>query len=305
MKNFLKIFLCLILSIPLNISSYSQELNCSVSINASAITNVDQSVFDNLQNSIYEFMNDRKWTNYNFEPEERIECSIIITISSYDNINMYTGTFQVQLRRPVYNTSYYSTLLNFQDKDIQFQYTQGTPLDYIENTFVGNLESLLSYYAFLFIGLDFDSYQELGGTPFYEKAWSVINSIPANATQFKGWRSYENQRNRYWILENLTNKNYENFRKGVYLYHRQGLDIMADDIVKGRSSITQAMKLIQQTYKEKPGLFIISLFMTAKSDELVNIFKPAPAIEKTEIVNILKSIDPINASKYNEMLVSQ
>ena len=290
MKNYLKIFFVFIILISGRFISFSQELNCSVSINSSAITSVDQSVFDNLQSSIYEFMNDRKWTNYNFEPEERIECSIIINITSYDNVNMYSGTFQVQLRRPIYNTSYHSTLLNFQDKDIQFQYTQGTSLDYVENTFVGNLESLLSYYAFLFIGLDFDSFQELGGTPFYEKAWSVINSVPANATQYKGWRSYENQRNRYWILENLTNKNYEHYRKGFYLYHRQGLDIMTNDIVKGRANITQAMKLIQQTYKEKPGLFIINLFMIAKSDELVNI---------------LKSIDPINASKYNEMLVSQ
>jgi hypothetical protein len=302
-KNFC-IFLILLI-LHQNVSVNSQELNCNISINSSAITNVDQSIFDNLQSSIYEFMNARKWTNYNFEPEERIVCSIIITINSYVIVNMFGGTFQVQLRRPVYNTSYHSTLFNFQDKDIQFQYTLGTSLDYIENTFVGNLESLLAYYAYLFIGLDFDSFQELGGNPFYEKAWSVINSIPANATQYKGWRSYENQRNRYWILENLTNKSYDNYRKGFYLYHRHGLDIMVDDIVKGRSNIIQAMKLIQQAYKEKPGLFIINLFMTAKSDELVNIFKPAPTMEKTEIVNILKSIDPMNASKYNEILVSQ
>lgn len=285
-------------------SLHSQELNCSVQINSSQVQTSDKSVFENLQSSIYEFMNNRKWTNYDFKIEEKIECSIMITITSYDNVDAFTGSFQIQARRPVFNSSYFSTLLNHQDKDISFKYLVGQPIDFVENTYVSNLSSLLSFYAYLIIGLDFDSFEEFGGSPFYDKAQSIINTVPGNSTD-KGWKAYESQKNRYWILENLTNKAFSEFRKGIYTYHLKGMDSFTEDPVKARNSINEAMLQIQNAYKEKPGLYIISIFMNTKSDELVNIFTPAPLIEKTKIVNTLKAIDPVNSAKYNKMLTDK
>lgn len=297
-----KLTLFVILGLLVNTLVYSQELNCTVQINSSQVSASDKTVFENLQSAIYEFMNSRKWTSYEYQLEEKIECTILITVASWDNIENFNATIQVQSRRPIYNSSYFSTLLNYQDRDFTFKYVSGQPLDFVENTFSSNLSSVLAYYAYLIIGFDFDSYSELGGTPFFEKAQAVITS--AQNSPDKGWKAFENQKNRYWIIENLLNSSYSDFRKAQYMYHFQGMDVFADDAQKARLAITEAITLVQKVYKEKPSLYIINLFMLAKSDELVNVFTPAPVVEKTKVVNILKSIDPANSAKYNKMLTS-
>lgn len=274
-----------------------------VQINSSQVQTSDKAVFDQLQQDVFEFMNSRKWTNYNFQQNERIECSILINVSAWDNIENFTATIQVQSRRPVFNSSYFTVMLNHLDKDFTFKYMTGQPIEYIENTFTTNLASVLAFYAYFIIGLDFDTFMPFGGTECYEKAQNIINSAQ-NAAD-KGWKSYENQRNRYWMIENLLNASYTDMRTAIYQYHRLGLDAMADDISTGRQLVTDAMTNMQKVYRQRPGLFFISLFMTAKSDELVNIFTPAPPVEKMRIVSILKNLDPANSSKYNDILTTQ
>ena len=293
-------FILAIFAFILATSLHAQELNCAVQINSSQVQSSDKTVFENLQKTVYEFMNNRRWTGYEFQIEEKIECSILLTISTWDNIENFTGTIQVQARRPVYNSSYSTTLINYLDKDFSFKYVSGQPLDFVENTFTSNLSAVLAYYAYLIIGLDFDSFSEYGGEEYFNKAQAVVNS--AQSAPDKGWRAFENQKNRYWIVENLLNKSYQDFRSGIYHYHRMGMDLFADDALKARAGILEGITRVQRAYRQKPGLFIVSLFMLAKSDELVNVFKPAPMVEKTKTVNILKRIDPANSSKYNKIL---
>ncbi len=274
-----------------------------VQVNSSQVQTSDKTVFEQLQMDVFEFMNSRQWTGYTFQQSERIEANILINVSSWDNMENFSATIQVQSRRPVFNSSYNSVMLNHLDKDFTFKYMIGQPIEYIENTFTTNLAAVLAFYAYLIIGLDFDSFTPFGGTEFYEKAQNIVTA--AQNAPDKGWKSYENQRNRYWMIENLLNGSYSDLRTGIYQYHRTGLDLLADEISSGRQSITDAMTNIQKVYRQRPGLFFISLFMTAKSDELVNIFSPAPPAEKMRIVSILKNLDPVNSSKYNEILTSQ
>lgn len=288
--------------IGLVFSVHGQELYCFVQVNATQLQLSDKTIIDNLQESIYEFMNNRKWTSYEFKPEEKIECSILITLTSYDNVENFSGTIHVQSRRPVYNSTYSTPMLNYQDKDFTFKYTPGQPLDFYENAFPGNLAAVLAYYAYIIIGLDFDSFQPLGGTPFYEKAQSIVNS--AQMAPDKGWKSGESQKNRYWLVENLLNSSYADFRQGLYFYHLKGMDMFAENDALARAGILDGLTMIQKAYRQKPGLFIVNLFTFAKSDEFINIFKTAPSPEKARAVNILRNIDPANSTKYNQILSS-
>lgn len=283
--------------------AYQQELNCMVQVNSAQVQASDKTVFEQLQRDIFDFLNNRKWTNYTFAQTEKIECNILITISDWDNIENFNGTIQVQSRRPVYNSSYYTVMLNQQDKDFTFKYLTGQPIEYIENTFTSNLAAVLAYYVYIIIGLDFDSFKPMGGTEFYEKAQNIVNT--AQNAPDKGWKSFENQRNRFWLVENLLNASYADMRQGIYQYHRLGLDVMADDVNAGRLAIADALTQFQKVYRQRPGLFFISLFMVAKSDELIKIFSKAPPAEKMRVVSILKNIDPANSAKYNEILTTQ
>lgn len=283
--------------------SFQQELNCMVQINSAQVQTSDRTVFDQLQRDIFEFLNNRIWTNYSFAQNERIECNILVTVSKWDNIENFEGTIQIQSRRPVYNSSYYTVLLNHQDKDFTFKYIAGQPIEFIENTFTTNLAAVLAYYVYIIIGLDFDSFKPFGGTEFYEKAQNIVTT--AQNAPDKGWKSFENQRNRYWLVENLLNSSYADMRQAIYQYHRLGLDIMADDVNVGRLAISEAMSLFQKVYRQRPGLFFISLYMFAKNDELIKTFSKAPPAEKMRIVSILKNIDPANSAKYNEILTTQ
>lgn len=284
-------------------SVFSQELNCMVQVNSSQVQTSDKTVFEQLQMDVFEFMNSRQWTAYTFKQNERIECNIMINVSSWDNIENFNATIQVQSRRPVYNSSYNTVMLNHLDRDFTFKYMTGMPIEYIENTFTTNLASVLAFYAYLIIGLDFDSFSPFGGSEFYDKAQNIVNT--AQNAPDKGWKSYENQRNRYWMTENLLNASYSDYRTGLYQYHRTGLDLMADEMSIARQSVTDALTNIQKVYRQRPGLFIVTLFMTSKSDELVNIFTPAPPAEKMRVVTILKNLDPANSSKYNDILTTQ
>lgn len=282
--------------------AYSQELNCIVSVNTQQIQSSDKKIYETLQASIYEFMNSKKWTNYTYETEEKIECTIMLTISSRE-ADQFKGTLQVQSRRPIYKSAYNSVLLNMIDKDIQFNYIEYQPLDYNEGTFTSNLTSLLAYYANLIIGYDFDSYQLLGGNPYFEKAQSIITS--AQSTADPGWKGYESssQKNRYWLIENLLNNVYSPVREAVYNYHRKGLDMLIDNAVTGKAAITASFDKLKSVHENKPGSYLMQLFFIAKTDEIVNIFtnNTISTTDKTKVVDICKKIDPTNSNKYNQI----
>ncbi|MEA3503679.1 MAG: DUF4835 family protein [Bacteroidota bacterium] len=282
------------------IFSFSQELDCSVRVNSRQVQGTDKQVFTTMQKAIFEFMNNTKWTGYNIKVQERIECTILFTITSRPSADEFIGRLNVVLRRPVFNTSYSTPLFNWVDNDVHFKYLEHEPIEFSENTYTSNLASICSFYAYLMIGLDFDSYSKFGGAPYFEKAQTIV-SVAQNGNE-KGWNSFDSQKNRYWLAENLLNNSYAGIRQASYLYHLKGLDKMQDNTDMGRSKITEAIELLQRVNEQRPNLFILKLFLEAKSDEIVNIYKKGSNMDKTKVVNILKDMDPANASEYQKIL---
>ncbi|MFZ6012100.1 MAG: DUF4835 family protein, partial [Bacteroidota bacterium] len=206
----------------LSFAAVAQELNCSVTINATQITTSDRGIFKDMKNAVEQFMNTRKWTNDAFKNHEKINCNFLITITKMPAIGNFTASVQVQSARPIFNTNYSSLLFNFADRDWEFEYIESLPLEYNDNTFTTNLTSMLAVYAYLIIGLDYDSFSELGGTPYFQKALTVVNT--AQQSNRPGWQAIGSNRNRYWIVENLNNSQMIDLRKTLYYYHRHGLD---------------------------------------------------------------------------------
>jgi len=289
----------------ISVNSYSQELDCQVSVTAPQIAGTDKRVFETLQSAIYEFINNRKWSSYNVRMEERVECTILITVTDRLGTDDFKGTINLVLRRPIFNSAYNSVLLNWIDKDFQFHYVEYQPLDYAEGTFTANLTSVLAFYSNIFLGLYFDSFSQYGGSPFFEKAQSVVNS--AQNAQETGWKGFESQKNRFWLVENYTNPAYNDLRDFSYRFHRLGLDQMYEKIDLGRNELTETVDLLKNIYNAQPGLFALQLIMDAKRDEFINIYSDqrVPPMEKTNVVNILKEIDPANGSKYQTILTGK
>ncbi len=297
-----KIFLLSFLLIAF-INSNSQELNCQIQIASQQVQTNDRRVFQTLQTAVYEFMNQTKWTNYTYNVQERIECSILINISYWNLTDLFKATIQVQSRRPIYHSSYDSPLLNYIDKDFEFTYLESEPLDFQINTFSSNLTSVLAFYAYMIIGLDFDSYALNGGNPYYGSAQTIVNN--AQNTKEPGWKAFESLKNRYWFVENLLNSSYGSVRESIYKYHRHGLDVMADDLEKGRSTISESLDLLKKVKRDKPNLYILQLIFDTKCDEFVNIYSGASPMDKPKAVNILKEIDPTHSDKYDKILQSK
>jgi len=281
----------------------AQELKCQISVTAPTIAGTERTVYEVMQQSLYEFMNSRTWTNYKFTQDEKIDVNILITIQERISTDEFKGNMQIQARRPVYKTSYNSTLLNHIDNDIQFKYVEQQPIEFAENTHTSNLTSLLAYYAYMVIGLDFDSFSKNGGTPFFEKAQTIV--INAQNAPEKGWKAFESQRNRYWLVENMLNSQYANVRDAIYNYHRLGLDLMYDNVETGRAGIIAALENLQKVHRQKPGSYLMQVFFSAKADEFVNIFSEAPPMDKPRVVNILREIDPTNTNKYQKILAGK
>ena len=299
MKNTHYIFVAILLTI----STYSlnaQELNCTVKVNSTQIIGSDKSIFDVLEKAVFEFINNRKWTNNVFKNQERIECSILINVTEQVALGQYKATIQIQSRRPVHKTSYNATLFNYIDKEFDFQFNEFDPLTYSETTFINNLTSVVSYYVYIMLALDYDSFSLKGGTPYLNKAMTIVNN--AQSARESGWKAYENTKNRYWLVQDLLRPNNSPYREAYYKYHRLGFDVMSQNMEKGRAGVLNSLNLLEQVYTIKPGAFILQLFFNAKSDELVNLFKDAPASEKAKASNLLNKIDPANSNKYQKIL---
>jgi len=291
MNIFLKCSLFILLPIIGIKFSLAQELNCNVQINSTQVIGSDKSIFDAMQKNIYEFMNNKKWTNNVFQNNERIECTILINITEQVSTNHFKGTLQVQSRRPVYNTSYNTTLLNHLDKDLEFDFNEFDNLEYSETTFISNLTSVLAYYAYIILAYDYDSFSLKGGDPYLEKALVIVNN--AQSAKEAGWKAFENTSNRYWLVQDLLRPNYEPLRICWYQYHRLGFDTMAKNVDAARAQILQSLNLLEKIYNVKPG---------AKVDEIVNLFSEADTKEKSEVSNLLNKIDPTDADKFEKII---
>lgn len=277
-----------------------QEINCQIQVTARQVQGTDRRAFESMQTALYEFINARKWTPYSYKLEERIEATILLTIHEQLSSEKFRGQLNLVLKRPVYKTNLNTTLLNYIDKDIEFTYVENEPLQFSDNSFDGNLTAIIAFYINIFLGLDADSFSPLGGTPYFERAQAIVQS--AQSVNEPGWKAYESQKNRYWLSENLTNPIYRPVRESLYKYHLLGLDKMYDNAEMGRASIAESIKLLGQAHEQKPGSFLIQLILEAKRNEIIQVFSEGSPNTKTEVVNILKEIDPANGSRYQQIL---
>jgi hypothetical protein len=295
----------LVLSILLLIPgiAFSQELNCNVQISAQKIQGSNREVFENMQRDIYEFMNNTVWTNHVFTYSERIDCNILINLTDQLSADEFSGTIQIQLKRPVFNTSYNSTILNFIDNNFRFNYVEFQPLEFDPTTYRSNLVSVLAYYTYMVLGFDYDSFSPEGGTEYFQMAEKIVTNAQ-NAPE-AGWKPYDGSRNknRYWLVKNALDKEYEGVRQFLYEYYINGLDKMESKISEARTRIVESLKLIQDVYRKKPDpfMYIIQIVMEAKSDELINIFTESFPEEKSRVIQILTEIDPSNKTKYEKI----
>jgi hypothetical protein len=295
MRNILVLVICFF-----SFFSVAQELNCSVSVNASQIQTSDAGIFKDLQNSIEQFMNTRKWTNDTYKNHEKIICNILVTITKMPAIGSFSASVRVQSARPVFNSNYTSLLFNFADREWEFEYVEAMPLEYNDNTFTSNLTSMLAFYAYLIIGLDYDSFSELGGTPYFQRALSVVNN--AQQSGLPGWQAIGSNRNRYWIIENLNNPQMIDLRKAIYNYHRHGLDIFESNPDQGRQVILNGLKDIKKVRDINPNSILVVTFFDAKGKELADIFSDGNIQVRRQAYDIITAIDPSNRSNYEKII---
>ncbi len=280
-------------------SLHAQELNCTVQINSDQISGSNKAVFNTLQKSISDFMNNRKWSELTYTNIEKIECSMNIIVKSVLQDN-YTAEIQIQSRRPIYNANFYSTLFNFKDNNFGFDYKEFDQLEMNENTITSNLTAVLAYYAYVIIGYDMDSYARLGGTSFFQAAERIVNA--AQAADLAGWKAFESSRNRYALINNLTDEAFKKYRNYFYEYHRLGLDEMSTNTVNARAKIAAGLPILRETNRARPSAIAIASFMDAKTDELINIFSKASEKEKKEAVEVLSDVNPTQINRYEKIL---
>jgi hypothetical protein len=298
----MKIYITLLLFFLSVLQSFSQELNCRISISRNQIQGTNEELFRSMQQDLFEFMNNRKWTNNVFANNERIDCQIQINLSSYNGIDKFKGNISVQSTRTIYNTNYKSTLFNYkEDSDFEFYYSEGEPLEFNENTHLSNITSVLAFYAYIIIGLDYDSYGMLSGTEYFRKAKQILNNAQSDPDQ--NWQAFgtNNQKNRYYLIEHMTDSDNAPLRRFYYNYHRLGLDVMFEKPEVGRAKIKNSMQYLKSVYNRKSDSNFLNVLITTKDKEISNIFKNAPSQEKTQVYNILKDIDPTNQAFENMM----
>lgn len=289
-------FLCLALN------TEAQELNCNVIINADRIETSDRRVFQDMRNAFSQFLNNRKWTNDVFGNEERINCNLVITIEDMPSIGTFRAAVQIQSSRPTYGTGYESLILNFADRDWQFDYNESQPLDFNENSFTSNLTSMLAYYAYIIIGMDYDSFEELGGTDYFEMANNQVQL--AQESNSPGWKQFDSNRNRYWLAENLLNPIFNPVRENYYNYHRLALDNFAKDKEASRKEILEFLKALQTANSARPNSILTIAILDAKADEIVNIFSEGEMQVRRQAFEILRTIDPTQGEKFGKILAN-
>jgi hypothetical protein len=303
-KNLLFIFLvigCL--------QSQSQEFNARVRVLDNQLPNtIDRRIFRTLEAALTNFINKRKWSTDVFKPNEKIECQFLLNLSKSPEQNVYSGTFTVQAARPVFQSSYASPLINYLDQSLEFKYVESQPLEFNENRVSGtdplasNLSAVVAYYVYIILGFDYNSFGQRGGDPYFQKALNIVNNAP-DGSIISGWKSYENNnRNRYWLSENLINNRYAIIHDVYYTYYRKGMDFLYENEESARAEILNALIYLDNLSRENPNLMAVQFFIAGKSDELIGIFRKASPPDRTRVVEILSRVDVTNANKYKQEL---
>lgn len=289
-------------------SFFAQELLGKVTVISSRIpTTVDKKIFTTLQTQLNNFINNRRWTNNTFKPNEKIECNFLLNLESIEEPNVYKASLTVQAARPVYNSSYQAALLNFMDNDVVFKYIEFQPVEFNENRvqgsdpLVANLTAIFAYYAYMIIGLDYDSFAPKGGEQYFQKAQNIVNNAP-EGNKISGWRVFDGLRNRYFMVENLMNSRYNIIHDVIYAYYRAGLDKMYDAEAEARSNMLQALNQLFAFNKENPNTMFVQFFMQSKTAEIIGMFKKGTPQEKQRVIEIMSMLDITNAAKYREQL---
>jgi hypothetical protein len=295
-----KLLLILFIINAFALNSQAQELNCQIQVIFPQIQGVNTAIFEQMENDIFEFMNNRKWTNDKFSIEERIECSIVINITeARASSNTYRAEMQVISTRPVYGTDYQTLILNVRDVNLTFDYFQNTQYNFNPDQFKNNLVSSLAFYAYMIIGFDYDTFSLKGGTPYFQQAQRIVQS--AQVSNFEGWKAFEGDKNRYWLVEDILHRTFEPMRETLYSYHREGLDKMSEKMRPARQAIMNSLKNFEQVHRVKPLAYNTQQFFLAKSDEIVNLFTEADPPERNQVYEVVSKVDPGNLAKYDKM----
>ena len=280
------------------VSVCAQEFRANVEVNSQQVEGTNRNVFETLKEQITTYMNETKFSDATFSPNERIECTVYLTVGEYNDDRMKCD-LQLQLIRPVYNSTYTTTLFNFKDTRVEFDYREGDPLNYNETQPENNLSAILDFYANLFLALDFDSFSPRGGERFYERAQSIVQQQQSSGEI--GWRTFEDTKNRAAVLSSYTDGNTGGIRNLLYNYHRKGLDEMVTSPDKGRGVITESLKEIKTIYDNAPMSVALSIFRDSKLDELVNVYSKAPENERTSVYDLLQPIYPTESQRLNKI----
>lgn len=284
-----KITLILLLSI-LTLPVFPQELNATVTVNASKVQGTNRALFTSMEQALHTFINDRKWTKSEFRTSERIQCNFTLVINERLSDNSFAGELQIQSQRPVYNASYTTTLLNYRDTQLYFEFMEYQPMEFDLNNIRGNLEATIAFYVYLILGLDFDSMSPLGGTPYFQQMQQIATHAQPNG--WRGWESFGTQRNRFALATAFNDASQQPFREMWYTYHRLGLDEMADNAARAREKIAAAIPVVSSLHERRPTSVLITLFGDTKLDELANVYSQATAAEKQQAYTVLRAIYP-------------
>jgi hypothetical protein len=289
-------------------SSHAQELQANISVIADRVpSSVDRKVFQTLQSALHDFLDNRKWTNETFQPNERIVCNFLLNINSAGDNNTFQASLTVQAGRPIFNSAYQSPLINFNDPSVGFRYVQNQNMDFNESRVQGtepyaaNLMATFAYYVYIILGLNFDSFSLRGGDPYYQKALNIVNNAP-DTRDISGWKAFDGVRNRYWLIENLTNSKYTLVHDAFYSYYRSGLDQLYNKEEEGRAAILNTLNMLNTINTETPNSMILPFFFQGKSGELSKIFQKSPPDEKSHALELLTKMDITNTNKYKQDL---
>ncbi|MCB0772131.1 MAG: DUF4835 family protein [Flavobacteriales bacterium] len=278
----------------------AQEFNCKVSVIAPKIQSTPERVFKSMETSIAQLMNTRRWTNLNFSPQERIDCNMLLTINEQASSSSFRGTLQVIYSRPVFGSDYMSPVVDILDNNVQFNFLENTQIEFSPERFTDNLSSVIAFYAYYILGVDADTFSPMGGTDLYKQAQTVVTNAQ-NASE-PGWKAFEDQKNRYWLIDNQQQAVFRPLREFLYEYHRSGFDEMAADIAKGRKACTTSIESLKSVHQAKPSSYNLQVVFNAKYNELVDLYKNADPQERAKVYNTLQIIDPGHINQYMGMM---
>jgi hypothetical protein len=276
----------------------AQELNSTVTFNTDQVAATNQQIFKTLKTSLTEFLNNTKWTSQAYKGNEKIECSFFFNITSY-NADQFTGTLQVQASRPVYNSTYMSPIVNVNDKDVEFKYTEFEKLNFDPNSFDSNLVSIVAFYANMIVAMDADSFALEGGSKYLENAQNIVNV--AQQGQYKGWRQAEGNQNRFFLVNDMISPTFAAYRKAIYEYHFLALDKMSNDLKGAKENIKTSLKTLTEVADVRPNAYITRVFFDAKADEILSVFSDGPKVDVTSLIDNLNRLSPTNSSKWGQI----